>query len=139
MHKQSKSLEALTRNQNLVLNVLKGARKALSAYTILDQLRDEGLRAPLQVYRALDKLVETGIVHKLESMNAFIACSHPNCGGQSIAAFGICDDCSEVFEIADAAFEKAVNHMAQSHSFNASKAMIELHGVCHTCQQKESN
>ena len=55
----------LTRNQHLVLDTLNKADGPMSAYTILDQLRDEGLRAPLQVYRALDKLLEMGLAHRL--------------------------------------------------------------------------
>lgn len=53
----------LTRNQSLVYEVLSKAEGPLSAYTILDQLRDEGFRAPLQVYRALEKLLEIGRAH----------------------------------------------------------------------------
>ena len=57
----------LTRNQALVLDRLEKAEGPLSAYALLDQLREEGLRAPLQVYRALDGLMQAGHVHRLES------------------------------------------------------------------------
>lgn len=66
----------LTRNQSLVLSVLEASGQPLSAYGILDRLREHGLKAPLQVYRALDKLLEIGRVHRLESMNAFVVCCH---------------------------------------------------------------
>ncbi|HSO47903.1 MAG TPA: transcriptional repressor, partial [Rhizobiaceae bacterium] len=56
----------LTKNQSLVMGALARSDGPLSAYTILDQLRDNGFRAPLQVYRALEKLVEFGLVHRLE-------------------------------------------------------------------------
>ena len=62
----------LTKNQDLVLRTLNGADAPLSAYDILDRLRDDGLRAPLQVYRALEKLIEQGLAHRLESINAFV-------------------------------------------------------------------
>ncbi|MCS6758506.1 MAG: transcriptional repressor, partial [Candidatus Devosia euplotis] len=58
----------LTRNQGLVLGALAHADTPLSAYQLLDALRADGLRAPLQVYRALDKLVERGLAHRLESL-----------------------------------------------------------------------
>jgi len=58
---------ALTRNQSLVLDVLLDEKGPLSAYAILDRLRDKGLKAPLQIYRALDKLTQIGRVHRLES------------------------------------------------------------------------
>ena len=60
----------LTRNQNLVLGALTQATGPLSAYGILDQVRSDGIKAPLQIYRALDKLVEKGLAHRLESLNA---------------------------------------------------------------------
>jgi Fur family transcriptional regulator, zinc uptake regulator len=66
----------LTKNQALVLDVLSRAEQPMSAYTILDKLRDNGFRAPLQVYRALEKLLDFGLVHRLESLNSFVACSH---------------------------------------------------------------
>ena len=65
---------ALTKNQQLVLTILNKADMPLSAYSILDGLREFGFKAPLQVYRALDRLIELGKVHRIESMNAFIAC-----------------------------------------------------------------
>ena len=57
--------DALTRNQTWVLERLEAATGPLSAYTLLDQLREKGFRAPLQVYRALDALVKDGFVHRL--------------------------------------------------------------------------
>ena len=54
----------LTKNQSLVMSALMESNAPMSAYTILDKLRDEGFRAPLQAYRALDNLVEFGLVHR---------------------------------------------------------------------------
>ncbi len=92
---------ALTKNQALVFEVLEKADGPLSAYTILDKLRDHGFRAPLQVYRALEKLLEYGVVHRLESINAFVACAHPdqNCHSHGIVAFAICESCGHVMRI----------------------------------------
>jgi Fe2+ or Zn2+ uptake regulation protein len=50
----------------------------MSAYDILDRLRGSGLRSPLQIYRALGPLTEQGLVHRLESLSAFVACAHPH-------------------------------------------------------------
>ena len=97
---------ALTKNQTLVFDVLSRSDAPLSAYTILDRLRDHGFRAPLQVYRALDKLLERGMVHRLESLNAFVACAHQEkecCGGHGhgTVAFAICESCGHVVEFHD--------------------------------------
>jgi Fur family zinc uptake transcriptional regulator len=83
----------LTRNQGLVLGALNHSVGPLSAYDILDKLRGDGLRAPLQVYRALDKLVERGLAHRLESLNAFVACADEHCHRKGLIAFAICANC----------------------------------------------
>ena len=91
----------LTKNQTLVLNVLAKANTPLSAYSILDKLREYGLKAPPQVYRALEKLIEIGKVHRIESMNAFIACEHNLCEISQMTAFTICQKCEKVSEVMD--------------------------------------
>ena len=61
------------RNESVVCDFLEDADEPASAYEILDALRDKGLRAPLQVDRALSKLIDSGSVHRIESLNAFVA------------------------------------------------------------------
>lgn len=124
----------LTKNQALVMGALSGSDGPLSAYTILDQLRDEGFRAPLQVYRALDKLVEFGLVHRLESLNAFVACRHPGCESHETIAFMICETCGQVNEITDKTLAKRLNHLAAEAGFALKKSTVELRGICATCQ-----
>lgn len=124
----------LTKNQALVMAALSGSDGPLSAYTILDQLREEGLRAPLQVYRALDKLVEFGLVHRLESLNAFVACRHPGCDGHEIIAFMICDRCGHVSEITDPALAGRMRDLAGHADFALKKSSVELRGLCSTCR-----
>lgn len=124
----------LTKNQTLVMDALVEAKGPLSAYTILDQLRDCGFRAPLQVYRALDKLVEFGLVHRLESLNAFVACRHPGCDGHETIAFTICDRCGQVKEITDDSLARQLKEMASQSSFALTKSTIELRGICSICR-----
>lgn len=124
----------LTRNQSLVFSALNNADAPLSAYTILDKLRGDGLRAPLQIYRALDKLVEFGLVHRLESLNAFVACQHPGCDGHESSAFMICDDCGHVIEFADSALTKRLENLASTSQFSLHKTTIELRGSCESCK-----
>ena len=124
----------LTKNQSLVMAALSRSDAPLGAYTILDQLRDQGLRAPLQVYRALDKLVEFGLVHRLESLNAFVACRHPGCEGHETIAFMICETCGKVAEITDAALSKRLRKLAVNAGFAQKRTTIELRGFCSDCQ-----
>lgn len=124
----------LTKNQTLVLDALTRADGPASAYALLDQLRADGFRAPLQVYRALEKLIEYGFVHRLESLNSFVACAHPHEHGHGLVAFAICDKCGQVDEFSDRTVEKRLKGWAQDHSFTLCKTTIELRGTCANCQ-----
>ena len=134
MNEHVHSSADLTKNQSLVMGALTKSDGPLSAYTILDQLRDDGFRAPLQVYRALDKLVEFGMVHRLESLNAFVACRHPDCDSQETIAFMICENCGLVSEISDNTLANRLKYLADAASFALKKTTIELRGVCSACQ-----
>ncbi len=127
----------MTRNQTLVYDTLMREKGPLSAYDILERLRSDGLRAPLQVYRALDKLGEQGRVHKLESINAFVACSEPDCCSSRAVAFTICDNCHDVAEIADDRLVRQLKTIAGHGGFAMQNAAVELHGLCTDCQTAE--
>ena len=127
----------LTKNQSLVLGALLKANAPLSAYAILDALRDKGLRAPLQVYRALEKLTDVGMVHRLESLNAFVAChaTGHNQHGQHAGAtiFAICESCGKVDEFDDSSIAKQLHGWAQETNFQTASTTIEVRGVCSAC------
>jgi Fur family zinc uptake transcriptional regulator len=133
------STPALTKNQALVFGVLSEAEAPVSAYTILDRLRDHGFRAPLQVYRALDKLLEFGLVHRLESLNAFVACAHREsqcCGaghGHGTVAFAICESCGQVAEFHDHEVDHRLEGWAKGKGFRPVKTTIEIRGLCSSC------
>ncbi|WP_019223933.1 Fur family transcriptional regulator [Bartonella rattaustraliani] len=126
----------LTRNQRLVLNTLKNAKKPLSAYAILDNLREEGFRAPLQVYRALEKLVQLKCIHRLESVNAFMACLHPENCQHELTTFTICENCGKVNEIQNQAIVFSLQKMVQEVDFQAQRSILEVRGVCKKCAKK---
>src|SRR5918994_514595 len=125
--------DTLTKNQLRVLEKLEAASGPLSAYTLLDQLRDNGFRAPLQVYRALDGLMNAGFVRRLESMNAFVACSEPHDHSHRMIAFAICDKCGQVAEFSDETVGKSLDAWVGSTGFAAKKAVIEFRGTCAAC------
>jgi len=124
----------LTRNQELVLGTLAHSDAPLSAYDILDRLRGDGLRAPLQIYRALEKLTERGLAHRLESLNAFVCCADEHChdSGRSIG-FAICERCGRVEEFAEPGIEAALDKWSAGTGFVPAHTTIELRGVCGDC------
>jgi Fur family zinc uptake transcriptional regulator len=126
--------EKLTKNQKLVYDALASAEGPMSAYTILDRLRDDGFRAPLQVYRALDKLLALKLVHRLESLNAFVACCQPHCHSHGMIAFAICETCGQVDEFSDSVLEERLGGWAKAHQFTPAKTTVELRGLCRQCR-----
>jgi Fur family transcriptional regulator, zinc uptake regulator len=127
--------DSLTRNQALVFEALEDADKPLGAYDLLDTLRGNGFRSPLQVYRALDKLMTLGLVHRLESLNAFVLCVHcREAVKPESAAFTICTVCGKVTEVNDAGLAKQLVQMAGETGFALEKSIVELRGTCAACQ-----
>ncbi|MDV7340499.1 Fur family transcriptional regulator [Terasakiella sp. A23] len=122
----------LTKNQQLVLDCLKRSDAPQTAYNLLDQLRDEGLRAPPQIYRALDKLMELELIHKLESLNAFVVCAHDH-DHSGFSAFSICNDCGEVAEFELPKVSALLNQWSSRQAFVAETTTIEVRGHCSKC------
>ena len=123
----------LTRNQGLVLGALAHSEAPLSAYDILDRLRDDGIRAPLQIYRALDKLCERGLAHRLESLNAFVACADAHCHRTGLIGFAICQGCGRVEEFADSGIDDRLGAWAAERGFQPSRTVMEIRGTCAAC------
>jgi Fur family transcriptional regulator, zinc uptake regulator len=125
-----KSISKLNTNDQTVLDLLKSAHRPLSAYDILDQLHGTKIRAAVQVYRATDKLAGLGLVHRLESLNAFVAC---HCEHRASApGFMLCTCCGDVHEF-DAG--KTVSAAArEADGFRIDAPSVELKGLCQHCQ-----
>lgn len=121
------------RNRQLVLEALEQAEKPMGAYELLEGLKPEGFRSPLQVYRALDQLIEDGIVHRIESLSAFSLCSHRECAGEGHMAFAICTNCGKADELHDPNLDRVLRRLARSSGFRANGATVELSGLCGTC------
>ena len=124
-----------------VLELLSEAHRAMGAYELLDRLRAEGLGSqPPVVYRALDFLIEAGFLHKLERLNAYVACCHPGDdpsdghGGGHGACFLICAGCRKVAEIEDGALDIALAQAAAGHGFAMRRTVLEIEGTCPACR-----
>ena len=98
----------------------------------MDALRD-GPRvvAPPTVYRALDFLLEQGLIHKLESLHAYVGCSHPD--RPHLAGFMICLHCRGATEIEDSEVERRLECLASGSGFAACRRVVELVGTCAGC------
>lgn len=118
-----------------VLGLIAQAGKPLKAYDLLDRVRDgdgAGAAAPQTVYRALDFLLANGFIHKLESVNAFVACHHPNIAQHSVP-FLICDRCHSAVELEDRQVVAALDERARALGFMPQAQTLEVHGLCAKC------
>src|SRR5262245_6420931 len=90
--------QRLTPMPRTVLETLAASHKAPGAYDIIDAVAGAGPRpAPITIYRALDFLIANGLVHRIASRNAFLACIHNHANG-ALVAFLICEVCGTVGE-----------------------------------------
>lgn len=120
----------LTPVRRRVCELLLANHKAVGAYELLDQLRDEGLGSqPPIVYRALEFLTSHGFAHKLEGLNAFIACSQPD--AEHDPAFMICRSCNRVAETEATA--GSIKTMANEAGFAIEHQVLEVVGLCADC------
>jgi Fur family zinc uptake transcriptional regulator len=124
----------LTPQRRAVLEALAEARRPLGAYDLIEAMRGPNGRAPapIAIYRALDFLREHGFIHRLETLNAFIACPHRHDSGARVV-FLICDHCRHVEEAVASSLNGALAALAKSHGFLAERQVVELAGSCRNC------
>lgn len=124
----------LTELRRRVLEIIWQSHKPLGAYSILDQLREDGrAAAPPTVYRALEFLLGQGLIHRIASMNAFVGCSRP--GHISDGQFLICRSCGSSTELNDGKLEKVIARNSGSLGFIVEYLIIEVSGLCPHCRR----
>lgn len=123
----------------LIAAELAHVDKPLTAYDLLERLRPTGVFAPTTVYRALDKLLASGKVHRIESLNAFVACRgaeggpHDHGHGELGLGFTVCDRCAAVAEFEDPSLKTSIEAAAAAGAFLPRSSVVEIHGVCAAC------
>jgi len=123
----------LTPARKRVLEILLNEHRALGAYDILEILAKQGFPAqPPVAYRALDFLVEHGFAHRIERLNAFVACAHP--GKHHAPAFLVCRICDGVAEAQAEPARGKLADAAKDAGFTIERAVVEAVGICPNCQ-----
>jgi Fur family zinc uptake transcriptional regulator len=127
--------QRLTPIRRQVLEALLSSHKPLGAYEIIDLLAAQGGRpAPITIYRALDFLRENGLVHRIESRNAFVACIHNHDSGV-LVVFLLCEKCGAAGEALSAAAAETLRSAARAAGFTPKTPVIEIAGVCAHCRK----
>ena len=107
--------------------------RPLSAYELIGLLeqRQERKIAPLTVYRHLDFLMRTGLVHRLQSTQTYLACEHPDHAHES--QFLLCSSCGRVDEVESQGLEALLSEIAEERGFRPDNAVVEVRGLCGAC------
>jgi Fur family zinc uptake transcriptional regulator len=122
----------LTGTRQRVLELIWSGHRPVGAYELLAALgRDGQPTAPPTVYRALDFLVGQGLVHRIESLNAFVGCPAP--GRPHRGQFLICRQCGESAEVSDTRVERAISRSAAEAGFTIEQSTVEMLGLCPDC------
>jgi Fur family zinc uptake transcriptional regulator len=129
----------LTPLRRRALAALVSEHRPLGAYEIMERMASDGTRpAPITVYRALDFLLENGLVHRIASRNAFVACAHKHTATDSVV-FLICERCGTVGESSSAAIKNALHAAAVEAGFVPHLPMIEVAGICVHCRARDKS
>ena len=118
--------------QTAVLAILRDSKSPHSAYTLLDRLQETYPKiAPPTVYRALAALVERGQIHRLESLNAYVACQSE--AHHQTSVLSICEDCGVVEENFEPDIFSRLSATLRKSGFSAQRHIIEVNGICASC------
>ena len=124
--------ETFTPLRRRVLELLLQSEGPAKAYDLLPLIDADKQAKPPTIYRALDFLVRMGLAHRIESLNAFVACGIGACARSTI--FLICEKCggAEEFDAGHALVD--LTDAAKKDGFSINRTMIEASGVCSSCQ-----
>jgi Fur family zinc uptake transcriptional regulator len=121
-----------TKLRKLIYEKIIKSKKPLKAYDILDGIKDSEYSAkPPTVYRTLDFLIGLGLIHKIESDNSYIACSHPNEHSQCF--FMTCEKCGDTQEICADSIKSQIEDKTKNSQFKISNINLEVKGLCGKC------
>lgn len=130
-----------TEIRRTVLKIITREQKPVKAYDILDEFEQlekknqkVGVAKPPTVYRALDFLLENRFIHRLNTLNAFIGCTHPSKHPECF--FVICSKCNTVEEYCSKNISTAVEQVGKDRGFQLKRTVVEMEGVCKDCLTK---
>lgn len=125
----------LTQIRRRVLELIWSSHRPIGAYSLLEVLKEERANAaPPTIYRALDFLIEQGLIHRIESQNAFIGCPNPDPDLHHKGMFLICTDCGNAVELEESKIDRLLNSSASNQGFIIESRTVEAAGLCSQCQ-----
>jgi len=127
-----------------ILEALRASQRPLSAYDLIATIGQRVPASPPTIYRALKKLISDGKVHRIESLNAFVACRHSSCAESDHehargVSFAICDRCGSVDEFFDSVVGERLEADLSARSFLPRAVTVEVRGLCAGCRSDEAS
>ncbi len=119
-----------------VLELIWQQHKPIGAYEVLEQLQRQGRAAPPTVYRALDFLQDLSLVHRIESLNAFVGCNQPHLPHEG--QFLICESCRICAELDSDEIHSVIEKRAATAGFKVTQQRVEIMGLCQKCNKERS-
>lgn len=124
----------LTPTRRKVLQLILESHQAAKAYDLLERIRPSIQGAtPMTIYRALQFLQEQGLVHRVETLNAYVGCTHKDSRQHETQLLLICENCRQIEESPAPALMMALDREVESHGFQAKQKTIEIYGSCVSC------
>lgn len=121
-----------------VFTEIASTRGSIGAYDILEQLAQKGTRlAPISIYRSIDALMDAGVIHRLESKNAYFACRRHEHGGKGRPIFLACETCGTVTEVSAQPIFDAIKALAETAGFEPKVKFVEVSGQCSECKSNK--
>lgn len=118
-----------------VFEEIAGSHHAIGAYDVLERLRERGTRlAPISVYRAIDALLGAGVIHRLESRNAFFACHSAHAADRDDQLILACERCGRVAEVPGRSVFEAIAGAVRAARFQPGHTVAEVTGLCADCR-----
>ncbi len=119
-----------------ILELIWSSHEPILAYDLLRALRREKQNAePPTVYRAIDFLIENQLIHKIESLNAYVGCHYPD--KEHLSQFLICNQCHQVAELEDTSVNQVIVRQAAQSGFQVEQQTVEIMGLCPACQKTD--
>ena len=125
--------ERMTTSRLRTYELILEAAGPIKAYDVIDRFHPDGAAKPPTVYRALSFLEQMGLIHRIESLNAFVACDTRD--HKHTAGFLLCDCCGQSVEIAIPAMPE-IEASARATGFKVGHVTLEVRGLCHACQHE---
>lgn len=119
------------KHDRIVFATLKREARPLSAHQVMERLRQRGVSSPVVVYRALRRLIGEGKVHRIESLNAYVAAIDSKT--EFASPFAVCCNCGKTEQVYDRAVAQQFRTWAQDHSFKVEQVSFEARGRCNAC------